>query len=477
MADYQAENDALLNLFNRMNTQKTQQAQRLDYAHQAGLDIDKKSDTPLPAPTAPNPIHSDYLEQKRREDAERQRAERQQREAIQRQLEDEKEQLSRMNRQLQGNAPQKEEPHPTQASASKQPAKPSASTTSKPATPESPAKPRPKGKPNAFGVSPAQPHSAKENPPKRDTAVPVTPSPTSAPAQETQKPVLDNIEPVTATKAESASLKPAPAPKPQPEKKVPVKPADTQQAKPADSTTSHVSDSDIKAALGAIFGKKSDTSKVPRPTSTPAEAATRPFQQKAKAPAGSNRSIAVRPNGMAMTATGSKDEKLSITGIIPMKTDNGSIYDSAVKPSNAFRANVFLDCSYNEKDNAGCYGLVVDMGTKKMIQGTSGQTSDEWEYGFLGIIHAIRICRENNVKEVMFIIREPLCEVIQQNTEGLIWGYSLTRKEFYNEFQRSKGEFATGFYSGDLNNEGLQQYQDLAETISRTLIFPPQDSQ
>lgn len=113
------------------------------------------------------------------------------------------------------------------------------------------------------------------------------------------------------------------------------------------------------------------------------------------------------------------------------------------------------------------------MGNKRLIQGVSGRTSDEWEYGFRGIVDAIKICLENNVKEVMFVIREPLCEIIQQNTEGMIWGYSMTRQVFYNTYQDSKRHFASGFYSGELQSDELMNYRDLAETISRTLIFPP----
>lgn len=487
--DYQAENSALQALFNRMNSRKTEQAQTLDYAHEAGLEIPKQQTSEqLPPPSQPSPIHSDYLDQKRREDEARKIADEQQRENIRRQLEQEKAQLKHMNRQLSSDDSDSTAPKQQDSKVTDVPVK------------------KPSGqKKNPFlsGTPQNKQEKGSVTPPKTATAQNKFTSPAA-----TQTPVgaEKNVPPLTqirlekqpdqadthetgngqAKAADTAVSKPThdvPQAVPQEKKegkKTSAAHPESQGTAPTAPTTSHVNDSDIRATLGAIFGKKPTSNK---PASQ--QARTPVSSEKPKSQSGMRtgtekemgRSIAVRPNGMQMAPTGTREEKLSITEIIPMKTDNGSIYDSAVKPSNAFRANVFLDCSYNEKTHEGCYGLVIDMGSKKRIQGTSGQTSDEWEYGFLGIIHAIRICRENNVKEVMFIIRDPLCEIIQQNTDGLIWGYSMTRREFYNEFQRSKGEFASGFYNGELSNDSLQQYRDLAETISRTLIFPPQEEE
>lgn len=486
--DYQAENSALQALFNRMNSRKTEQAQTLDYAHEVGLEIPKQQTSEqLPPPSQPSPIHSDYLDQKRRADEARKIADEQQRENIRKQLEQEKAQLNHMNRQL--SSGDSGSPVPTQQD---------------PKVTGVPVK-KPSGqKKNAFlsGQKPGETPQKKQEaesvaPPKAVTSQNKFASPVA-----TQKPVgaETNAPPLTQIRLEkqpdqddthetiNGQTKAADTALPKPtqdvakkeEKKTSAAHPDSQGTAPTAPTTSHVNDSDIRATLGAIFGKKPTANKPASQQVRTPVSSEKPKSQSGKrisTEKETGRSIAVRPSGMQMTPTGTREEKLSITEIIPMKTDNGSIYDSAVKPSNAFRANVFLDCSYNEKTHEGCYGLVVDMGSKKRIQGTSGQTSDEWEYGFLGIIHAICICRENNVKEVMFIIRDPLCEIIQQNTDGLIWGYSLTRREFYNEFQRSKGEFASGFYNGELSNDSLQQYRDLAETISRTLIFPPQEDE
>lgn len=481
--NYQAENSALQTLFNRMNSKKTEQAQRLDYAHEAGLEIPKSNTSEqLPPPSQPSPIHSDYLDQKRREDEARKLSEEQQRENIRRQLEQETAQLNHMNRQLSSNdsdssADKQQLPIAKKPNGQKQNVFLSGKKQGTPSqkTPEGkkPADSKSTAPQNNFDA-----HSAPQKPAETGKKEPqLTQIRLEGQTNQDVKNVQGNETSAEQVKPADSKLAHGATPAKKKEKKPPVAHPESQGTAPTASTP-HVNDSDIRATLGAIFGKKPIAS---QPASQQAQIPVSSgkqqsqFSMNAGTEKGTSRSIAVRSNGMQMTPTGTREEKLSITEIIPMKTDNGSIYDSAVKPSNAFRGNVFLDCSYNEKTHEGCYGLVVDMGSKKMIQGTSGQTSDEWEYGFLGIIHAIRICRENNVKEVMFIIRDPLCEIIQQNTDGLIWGYSLTRREFYNEFQRSKGEFASGFYNGELNNDSLQQYRDLAETISRTLIFPPQE--
>lgn len=493
--NYQAENSALQTLFNRMNSKKTEQAQRLDYAHEAGLEIPKPNTSEqLPPPSQPSPIHSAYLDQKRQEDEARKIADEQQRENIRRQLEQEKAQLNHMNQQLSSSdsdsSESKQQPLPASAAPAKKTngqkknaflvgqkqGEPSQKMQGGEVT-TAPSKPKTAVFQNKFD---SQVASQKTPEMKKDTP-PLTKIRLENQTGQDIKPVQNEIK-AEDQRGSATPAGPQSAPETPPAKRKEKKPSaahpESQGTAPTAPTTSHVNDSDIRATLGAIFGKKPASNKpASQQARTPvsSEKSQSQYSVHTNAETETSGSIAVRSHGMQMTPTGTREEKLSITEIIPMKTDNGSIYDSAVKPSNAFRANVFLDCSYNEKTHEGCYGLVVDMGSKKMIQGTSGQTSDEWEYGFLGIIHAIRICRENNVKEVMFIIRDPLCEIIQQNTDGLIWGYSLTRREFYNEFQRSKGEFASGFYNGELSNDSLQLYRDLAETISRTLIFPPQE--
>lgn len=191
-------------------------------------------------------------------------------------------------------------------------------------------------------------------------------------------------------------------------------------------------------------------------------------EQKAVAKEEENHLMARGNSGMKMEKP--KEEKLPITAIIPMKSDRGSRYDSAMKASNAFRTNVYLSCLYNDNTKEGGYGLVVDMGDKRIIHGMCGHTSDEWEYGFAGAIEAMRICRENNVKEIMFVVLDPLCEILQQNADGLRWGYSYTRSQFSKAISSLKQEAAIGFIPEKLEND----FQDLAETIAKTLVMQTQ---
>ena len=139
--------------------------------------------------------------------------------------------------------------------------------------------------------------------------------------------------------------------------------------------------------------------------------------------------------------------------------------------ADAFRTNVFLTCVYNDETREGAYGIVVDMGDKRIIHGMCGHTSDEWEYGFAGAIEAMRICTENNVKEIMFVVLDPLCEILQQNADGLRWGYSYTRSQFTKAIDVLKREAAIGFIPEHVESE----FQDLAETIAKTLVFPVND--
>lgn len=108
---------------------------------------------------------------------------------------------------------------------------------------------------------------------------------------------------------------------------------------------------------------------------------------------------------------------------------------------------------------------------KRIIHGMCGHTSDEWEYGFAGAIEAMRICTENNVKEIMFVVLDPLCEILQQNADGLRWGYSYTRSQFTKAIDVLKREAAIGFIPEHVESE----FQDLAETIAKTLVFPVND--
>ncbi len=120
---------------------------------------------------------------------------------------------------------------------------------------------------------------------------------------------------------------------------------------------------------------KSEAKPVQKPVSQPA--------QRTESPQKGNSAIMARgQSGMQMEKP--KTDKLSITGIVPMKSDRGSKYYSAMKASNAFRTNVFLTCVYNDETREGAYGIVVDMGDKRIIHGMCGHTSDEWE---------LRLCR------------------------------------------------------------------------------------
>lgn len=56
----------------------------------------------------------------------------------------------------------------------------------------------------------------------------------------------------------------------------------------------------------------------------------------------------------------------------------------------------------------------------------------------------------------------------RQNADGLRWGYSYTRSQFTKAIDVLKREAAIGFIPEHVESE----FQDLAETIAKTLVFP-----
>ena len=57
------------------------------------------------------------------------------------------------------------------------------------------------------------------------------------------------------------------------------------------------------------------------------------------------------------------------------------------------------------------------------------------------------------------------------NADGLRWGYSYTRSQFTKAIDVLKREAAIGFIPEHVESE----FQDLAETIAKTLVFPVND--
>lgn len=476
MAAFETENEAIDRLFNRMASRKVAETAKQEFARESGVELQRGPAEPLPPPDKPRPVQSSYLERKKKEEAAKKEKERQRQETLRKQIEEDQAAVQRMNEQLHGKGKKDEAPVSVPNQNIPEPVEPQKTVAQEkqPGTREEEQATQIKLEEiqiAVHGEQPTKPSSPEEKPGKKNAFGISLPFPKKPKPETQQKPDETNNEPpTTSVKGSTESPKKKNtgkdiAPRPDTKKPESVKKEPVLKSEPADTA---VDAKEVNDALAAILGN------VP----THQENGTEKKKSTSLAVKNSDRRADPSQNaltpGMGMHLSKPKTgDTLSVTEIIPLKSDYGSVYDSAVKPSNAFRSNVFLDCSYNEKTHEGGYGLVVDMGNKRLIQGVSGRTSDEWEYGFRGIVDAIKICLENNVKEVMFVIREPLCEIIQQNTEGMIWGYSMTRQVFYNTYQDSKRHFASGFYSGELQSDELMNYRDLAETISRTLIFPP----
>ena len=463
----EAESDALNKLFGQMNRTKEIDAEKRRLQKEVTGDKDiAPAQTELQAPpTQAHPIVSSYLEKKKQEEAEQARIDKEKREKaladIQRmeqeaaaarakaakekkveekKTEEKKEAVSGIQLtdvtpiSKQNSVPAPNAPVDTPAKAQKE----SDSKKTQEQKPVVTEKAKPKG--GLFGVfGGGKKEKAPEN--KKVSEASTGSSPVSdvksEPKVEKEQPVQEKKPDSNVAPAEAATTE-------QPDKpvqKVPIK----------------------KAPVAAKTGTAEQK---PEPKAEP-KAKTK-VETKAETKEAETRLMARGNSGMKLEKP--KEDKLPITAIIPMKSDRGSRYDSAMKASNAFRTNVYLSCIYNDSTKEGAYGLVVDMGDKRIIHGMCGHTSDEWEYGFAGAIEAMRICRENNVKEIMFVVLDPLCEILQQNADGLRWGYSYTRSQFSKAISSLKQDAAIGFIPEKLEND----FQDLAETIAKTLVAPTQ---
>ena len=437
---YIAESEALNKLFNNMTQRKVDAAEKEKLKKEENKGEQQEVKKPLQAaPTTSRPIRSEYLEKKKKEEEEAKRVEEARRAKMRQQIEKEEAEKAERERQL------AEERKRQEAEKKKKEEERLANLfgiTSKKKEPE------PQAVPDTKPVEKPAPAPQKEEPAKE------TPKRESADSK-TQE-ALNAFEAVL-NKPDDIKKEP-PKPKQEQSKPTPVvaKPSVSEQPKPP-----VVPVKDKKASVEKAASTQPKVA--PAPEAKPAPQSV----QQTEPPKKENHAIMARgQSGMQMEKP--KTDKLSITGIVPMKSDRGSKYDSAMKASNAFRTNVFLTCVYNDETREGAYGIVVDMGDKRIIHGMCGHTSDEWEYGFAGAIEAMRICTENNVKEIMFVVLDPLCEILQQNADGLRWGYSYTRSQFTKAIDVLKREAAIGFIPERVESE----FQDLAETIAKTLVFP-----
>lgn len=444
---YIAESEALNKLFNNMTQRKVDAAEKekLKKEENKGEQVEAKK--PLQAaPTTSRPIHSEYLEKKKKEEEEAKRIEEARRAKMRKQIEKEEAEKAEQERKL------AEERKKQEAERKKKEEERLANLFGVTAKKE----PKPQSNP---AVKPA----TKDEPVKEES-LPVKDESKDETTESKTKEALHVFETVL-NKAEENEQGPKDA-EPEQKKVAPViaKPPVSEQIseQPKPPVIPAKDKKPVTDKTASAPEMKPEAKPVQKPVSQPA--------QRTESPQKGNSAIMARgQSGMQMEKP--KTDKLSITGIVPMKSDRGSKYDSAMKASNAFRTNVFLTCVYNDETREGAYGIVVDMGDKRIIHGMCGHTSDEWEYGFAGAIEAMRICTENNVKEIMFVVLDPLCEILQQNADGLRWGYSYTRSQFTKAIDVLKREAAIGFIPEHVESE----FQDLAETIAKTLVFPVND--
>lgn len=446
---YIAESEALNKLFNNMTQRKVDAAEKEKLKR--GENKGEQSETKKPlqaAPTTSRPIHSEYLEKKKKEEEEAKRVEEARRAKMRKQIEKEEAEKAERERQL------AEERKKQEAEKKKKENERLANLFG--VTARKDPDPEPQSNPDA--------EPAVKDKPAKEESLPAKEEVKSNSADSKTQEALNVFEAVL-NKTEENEQEPKDVELEQ-KKVAPV------IAKP--SVPEQIPEQPKPPVIPANDKKFTPDKTAPAPEMKPE---TKPVQQPIPKPAqrtespqkGNSAIMARGQSGMQMEKP--KTDKLSITGIVPMKSDRGSKYDSAMKASNAFRTNVFLTCVYNDKTREGAYGIVVDMGDKRIIHGMCGHTSDEWEYGFAGAIEAMRICTENNVKEIMFVVLDPLCEILQQNADGLRWGYSYTRSQFTKAIDVLKREAAIGFIPERVESE----FQDLAETIAKTLVFPAND--
>lgn len=444
---YIAESEALNKLFNNMTQRKVDAAEKEKLKRGENKGEQPETKKPLQAaPTTSRPIHSEYLEKKKKEEEEAKRVEEARRAKMRKQIEKEEAEKAERERQL------AEERKKQEAEKKKKENERLANLFGVTARKD----PEPQSNPDA--------EPAVKDKPAKEESLPAKEEVKSNSADSKTQEALNVFEAVL-NKTEENEQEPKDV-EPEQKKVAPV------IAKP--SVPEQIPEQPKPPVIPANDKKSTPDKTAPAPEMKPE---TKPVQQPIPKPAqrtespqkGNSAIMARGQSGMQMEKP--KTDKLSITGIVPMKSDRGSKYDSAMKASNAFRTNVFLTCVYNDKTREGAYGIVVDMGDKRIIHGMCGHTSDEWEYGFAGAIEAMRICTENNVKEIMFVVLDPLCEILQQNADGLRWGYSYTRSQFTKAIDVLKREAAIGFIPERVESE----FQDLAETIAKTLVFPAND--
>lgn len=313
---YIAESEALNKLFNNMTQRKVDAAEKekLKKEENKGEQVEAKK--PLQAaPTTSRPIHSEYLEKKKKEEEEAKRIEEARRAKMRKQIEKEEAEKAEQERKLaeerkkqEAERKKKEEERLANlfgVTAKKEP-KPQSNPVVKPATKDEPVKEE------SLPVKDESKNEAAESKTKEalhvfETVLNKTEENEQGPKD--AEPEQKKVAPVIAKPSVSEQISEQPKPP-----VIPVK-----DKKPVTDKT--VSTPEMK----------SEAKPVQKPVSQPA--------QRTESPQKGNSAIMARgQSGMQMEKP--KTDKLSITGIVPMKSDRGSKYDSAMKASNAFRTNV-----------------------------------------------------------------------------------------------------------------------------------------
>ncbi|MEG1640520.1 MAG: hypothetical protein RR415_00295 [Ruthenibacterium sp.] len=207
-----------------------------------------------------------------------------------------------------------------------------------------------------------------------------------------------------------------------------------------------------------------ETAKVPVEVTAPAK---EPTPMESTSEAKNAESTSMEKSGDKPSAPHKNElTTLNVTGIIPLKSERNSKFESAVAPTNAYSANVYMAFAYNEKTSRGAYSVVIDMGNKVILDSLSGHTDDEYEYAFAGAIKAFEETTKNHVKEVTVYVVDPINSILQQNSFGLQFGFSSTRKQYIAAARKALDESYVTFNDSKIQSE----YQSLAQLVVDGLV-------
>lgn len=159
--------------------------------------------------------------------------------------------------------------------------------------------------------------------------------------------------------------------------------------------------------------------------------------------------------------TESRDEEEAV--YVELRSDRDSQFRPAIESADVFAAQVFLAHRYNEDKKVGAYAIAVNMGEKKYLASLGGHTADAYEYGFAGAIAAFEYAMANNIREVTVFTEPELADVLQQNVNALMFGYSATRRKYVEVAQNALRNIYIEFDVRKVSNE----LADLALTMAQ----------